>query len=150
MPGYAREPNTSSSVGAGSLYQPSAPTSPVPGQIWIDSDDTVATVDANNYLSKVDGSAIYATKISPSFSGSASFNGLANFTNAFVSFNSASVSGIDGAKGGGTDKVFYENDAIITANYTISNGKNAMSAGPITINNGVLITIPSGSVWTVI
>jgi len=54
------------------------------------------------------------------------------------------------ARGGGSDKVFWENDAVITSNYAITPGKNAMSAGPITINNGVTVTVPAGSTWTVI
>jgi hypothetical protein len=64
-----------------------------------------------------------------------------------------SVSGVvvgGSAVGGGTDKVFYENDTTITANYTIGTNKNAMTAGPITINNGVTVTVPSGSVWSII
>jgi len=52
--------------------------------------------------------------------------------------------------GGGTDKVFYENDTTVTTNYTITTNKNAMSAGPITINSGVIVTVPNGSVWTII
>ena len=44
----------------------------------------------------------------------------------------------------------YENSQTITANYTITSGKNGMSAGPITINSGVTVTIPSGSAWTVV
>lgn len=55
-----------------------------------------------------------------------------------------------GATGGGTDAVFQENDQVVTTNYTISSGKNAMSAGPVTINSGVTVTVPSGSVWTVV
>ena len=55
-----------------------------------------------------------------------------------------------GATGGGTDDVFYENRQTVTTNYTITSGKNAMSAGPITINNGVTVTVPSGSVWVII
>ena len=55
-----------------------------------------------------------------------------------------------GAKGGGSNAVFFENDQTVTTDYTITSGKNAMSAGAITINNGVTVTIPSGSVWTVI
>ena len=46
--------------------------------------------------------------------------------------------------------VFYENPQTITANYTITTNSNAMAAGPITIASGVSVTIPSGSVWTVI
>jgi hypothetical protein len=52
--------------------------------------------------------------------------------------------------GGGTDKIFYENDIVMTANYTITSGKNAMSAGPITVNPGVILTIPSGSTYTIV
>lgn len=57
---------------------------------------------------------------------------------------------VSGARGGDTNAVFYENDTSVTANYTLTTGKNAMSAGPITINNGVVVTIPDGSVWTVV
>lgn len=55
-----------------------------------------------------------------------------------------------GATGGGTNDVFYENSKNVTTNYTITSGKNAMSAGPITVDAGVVVTIPTGSVWTVI
>ena len=55
-----------------------------------------------------------------------------------------------GAVGTGTDKVFYENDISVAQNYTISSGKNAMSAGPITLAASVTVTISSGSVWTVV
>lgn len=60
----------------------------------------------------------------------------------------ASVGG--GATGGGSNAVFFENDQTVTANYTITAGKNAMSAGPITIGAGVTVTIPAGSNWTVV
>lgn len=55
-----------------------------------------------------------------------------------------------GASGGGANQVFYENDQTVTANYTITTGKNAMSTGPITVNSGVTVTVPSGSVWVVL
>jgi hypothetical protein len=55
-----------------------------------------------------------------------------------------------GATGGGTDEVFVENDVAVTTNYSITSSKNAMTAGPIAVNAGVTITIPSGSVWTVV
>lgn len=57
---------------------------------------------------------------------------------------------IRGATGGGTDRVFYENDQIITTAYTITSGKNAMTAGPVTINDGIAVTVPNGSTWTVV
>jgi hypothetical protein len=52
--------------------------------------------------------------------------------------------------GGGNDKVFWENDKNVTSNYTITLNKNAMTAGPITVNSGVVVTVPSGSTWTVV
>jgi len=55
-----------------------------------------------------------------------------------------------GATGGGTDQVFHNNDQSVTTNYSIPAGKNSMSAGPITINNGVTVTIPSGLAWVVL
>ena len=58
------------------------------------------------------------------------------------------------ATGGGSDKVFYENSTTVTADYTIGTTfgatANAMSAGPVTINSGVTVTVPSGSTYTVV
>lgn len=43
----------------------------------------------------------------------------------------------------------YENSQTITANYTLTAGKNGLSAGPITISSGITVTVPSGSVWVI-
>lgn len=45
---------------------------------------------------------------------------------------------------------YIENSTTITSNQTIADGNNAISAGPVTVNSGVTVTIPSGSVWTVV
>lgn len=55
-----------------------------------------------------------------------------------------------GATGGGSDAVFVENDQTVTTDYTITSGKSASSAGPITIDDGVTVTIPDGSRWVVL
>ncbi len=55
-----------------------------------------------------------------------------------------------GALGGGTDQVFYENDTVVTQNYTIGTNKNALTAGPVTINSGVTVVVPSGSAWSIV
>ena len=55
-----------------------------------------------------------------------------------------------GASGGGIDQVFWENDILVTTNYTITTGKNAMSAGPITIDVGATVTVPAGSTYTIV
>ena len=55
-----------------------------------------------------------------------------------------------GATGAGSDKIFWENGQTVTQNYTITNNQNAMSAGPITINNSVTVTIGDGETWTIV
>ena len=63
----------------------------------------------------------------------------------------SSLTGIAaGATGGGSDQVFYENGQNVTTNYTITNAKNAMSAGPITVDSGVTVTVGAGETWTVV
>jgi len=42
------------------------------------------------------------------------------------------------------------NSSIIAANYTIGTNYNGMSAGPITINSGIVVTVSSGSTWVVL
>lgn len=55
-----------------------------------------------------------------------------------------------GATGAPGNSVFVENDQAVTADYTLTANKNAMSAGPVTINAGVIVTIPTGATWTVV
>lgn len=58
--------------------------------------------------------------------------------------------------GGGTGQAFapsvpiYENTQTVTTSYTITSGSSAMSAGPITLAAGVVVSIPSGSRWVVL
>ena len=55
-----------------------------------------------------------------------------------------------GATGGGSDDVFIENGQTVTTDYTITASKNAMTTGPITIDSGITVTVPSGSRWVII
>ena len=48
-----------------------------------------------------------------------------------------------------TSKGLYEHAHTIAANYSITSGNNAMTAGPITINSGVSVTVPTGSTWVI-
>lgn len=52
--------------------------------------------------------------------------------------------------GASADGVIYENSLIISANYTLTTAKNGFSVGPITINSGVSVTVPSGQRWVVL
>ena len=49
-----------------------------------------------------------------------------------------------GATGAGGDEVFVENERVVTTSYTLSTNKSAMCVGPLTLNTGVTVTIPSG------
>ena len=45
---------------------------------------------------------------------------------------------------------FYTNATTVSSNYTVPASFNAMSAGPITINTGVTVTVSTGSSWVVV
>jgi hypothetical protein len=45
---------------------------------------------------------------------------------------------------------FLEMTKTIAANYTITTNYNAVTVGPVTINTGVSVTIPTGSNWVVL
>lgn len=51
-----------------------------------------------------------------------------------------------GASAGGA---VYENKQSIAANYTMTTNYNGHSVGPITVDSGVSVTIPAGSIWLV-
>ena len=71
-------------------------------------------------------------------------------TSSFEGYTSAWGSVGGGATGAGGDTVFQENQLIVTTSYTLTTGKSAMSVGPITINGGVVVSIPSGYRWLVL
>lgn len=55
-----------------------------------------------------------------------------------------------GARGGGTDQIFYENGTAVTTSYSITSGSNAMTAGPVSIGTAATVTVPAGSEWTIV
>ena len=77
----------------------------------------------------------------------------ANITGTLPAIDGSNLTGLQaGATGGnsGANAVFWENDQTITHDYTISTNKNAGSFGPLTINNGVTVTVPNNSTWTIV
>ena len=46
--------------------------------------------------------------------------------------------------------MFVENTMTVATDYELTAGKSASSVGPITINSGVTVTIPSGQNWIVL
>ena len=68
-------------------------------------------------------------------------------TNAYEGYGNGTWGGMGGAQANG---VIYENSTEISANYTMTTGKNGMSVGPITIDSGVTVTVPSGQRWVIL
>lgn len=73
-------------------------------------------------------------------------------TTSFEGYNGTAWSAVGGggATGGGSDAIFIENGQTVTTSYTIPSGRNAGTFGPVTIDASAVVTIPSGSVWTVV
>ena len=49
-----------------------------------------------------------------------------------------------------TTKGLYEHAHTISADYSITSGNNAMTAGPVTINSSISVTVPTGSTWVIV
>jgi len=107
-----------------------------------------ADADSSNHVGFQAPATISSNQIWTLPSEDAAVSGYALVSNASGVLSWAAAGA--GAVGGGSDEIFWENDQIITQNYTITNGKNAGSFGPITIQSGVTVTVGSGETWTVV
>jgi len=89
------------------------------------------------------GASVAGSNTHVQFNDSGSFGGTADLT-----FDKTTKKlTVGGTISGGP---FVETNLTVSSNYTISSGKSAMSVGPITVNNGVTITVPSGAKWVVL
>ena len=72
-------------------------------------------------------------------------------TSSFEGHNGTAWGSIGGgATGTGMDQIFNLNGQTVTGDYSIPSGLNAGTFGPISINSGVTVTVPSGSTWSII
>lgn len=72
-------------------------------------------------------------------------------TGGFEGYNGTAWGSIGGgATGGGGDQTFYLNGQTVNNSYSIPAGQNAGTFGPITVASGAVVTVPSGSTWTVV
>ena len=62
-------------------------------------------------------------------------------------WNGSTWSSATGATAGG---VIYQNTQTITSNFALNAASGGMSVGPITINSGFTVTVPSGSRWVIL
>ena len=52
--------------------------------------------------------------------------------------------------GGASGNMMFMNDIVADADFEVYAGMNGVSAGPITLNTGVTVTVPAGSTYTVV
>jgi hypothetical protein len=57
---------------------------------------------------------------------------------------------VDGATGAGLDKIFFQNDQVVTTSYTIPSGKNASTTGPIEVSVGIDVTVSANSTLVIL
>ena len=67
-----------------------------------------------------------------------------------IVYNSSTTSWEPGESGGNTAVVGWENQITVAEDYTMTSGNNMVSAGPITIDTGYTVTVPTGSRWVVV
>ncbi len=121
-------------------------------QMFFDADGITLQLQNNLRFADSDSSHYIALKAPATVSSNVTLTLPATDTPvagyALVSDGSGTLSW--GVAGGASNGLFWENDQTVTSNYTITNGKNAGSFGPITIQSGVTVTVGSGETWTVV
>jgi hypothetical protein len=140
---FSEAPPSGSSIEVVALGLQGVANVPVDGSVGPAKLDA-ATGSGTGAMSVPNGTT--AQRPSPT-SGMIRFN---SSTQTFEGYNGSSWGAIGGgALGSGGNYIFYENDTVVTQNYTITTGKNAITAGPVTIADGVVVTIPDGSSWSI-
>lgn len=56
----------------------------------------------------------------------------------------------DSVQSGAIRDVFWENAQLLTSNYTITANRSAVTAGPLTLDNGVTVTLDSNARWVIV
>jgi hypothetical protein len=129
---------TSTSISVGTQLQFKANNANT-GSTTLTTQVNSSTILAATTILNEDGSTLSGNEIYAGGIYTVAYNG----TNWILSGGGAGA----GASAGGA---VYENTQTITANYTMTSGKNGESVGPITIASGVTVQIPSGSRWVVL
>jgi hypothetical protein len=93
---------------------------------------------------------ISVTGSSASCTGNAATASSVTFANVSSKPTTLSGYGITDAVTAGAGGAIIENTQSITSNYTLTAGRNGVSAGLITISSGVTVTVPSGASWSIV
>jgi hypothetical protein len=85
----------------------------------------------------VTGTGSMVLSASPTFTGTVGAAGI-------------TATGLISASVATAENGMFVNKQTVAADYTIAANYNAMSAGPVTVNSGITVTVSSGSSWTVV
>ncbi|CAB5219971.1 hypothetical protein UFOVP231_24 [uncultured Caudovirales phage] len=113
---------------------------------------TLGTVSGGTGLtSYATGDIIYASGTNTLAKLTAGTNGyVLTLVGGVPAWSASSGGGATVPTGGGTDAIFYNNGQTITTNYSIPSGQNSGTFGPVTVNSGITVTIPTGSTWSIV
>lgn len=127
------------------------------GKVQKQITDLIATVagksDTATTVTKDSGTGAASMPVGTTAQRGAGVTGKLRFnssTGRWEGYGAAAWGSLGGAAGGGNDAIFYEGDAVMTADYQVTPGRNAIAPGPLAINAGVTLDIPAGSTLTVV
>ena len=157
VPAYTTNTNTTYTAGTGLTL---SGTEFSVATLALTTVQTAANETAHLALTTQEGDVVVRTDQSKTYmKNSGTANSMADFTELTTPGQVSSVNGSTGAvtitglaTGGnsGANKVFWENEQTVTHDYTITDGRNAGTFGPVTINNSVTVTIGAGETWTIV
>ena len=138
----------SASGGASVTIAETAPASPVAGNVWFNSTEGTSYIYYDSFWVPMSppkaGLEIVSSATAPVNTNVIWYN--TENGNSYIYYDSfwTSLSG--------DSKTFpiQLNGQIISASYTMPAGYNGVSAGPITIASGAIVTIPAGSAWSIV
>ena len=146
----------------GTVIAAAAPGSADAGQLWYNTSDNRLYIATNDTPTWVEASPVVAPMtVGTSAPASPTQGELwydTNTARAYVYINGDTDAWVDQnpgggggtTRGGGQNLVFQENEMVCSADYQLTANRSALSAGPITINNGVTITIPNNQNWVIL
>ncbi len=118
-----------------------APNAVTTGKISPGAVESTDLADNAVTNAKVADDAVGVAELSATGTASAS-----NFLRGDNSWTAVTTSPV----GAGSDKIFYQNGQTVTTDYTITASNNAMSAGPVTVANGINVTLTGTSEWVIV
>ena len=103
--------------------------------------DSMAATKLTGALPAIDGSSLTGIDALPTQTGN---NGY------YLTTDGSTASWAELSVGASAGGVIWENSTVISSNYTLATGKNGLTVGPVTVNAGVSVTVPSGQRWVVL